>query len=296
MVSKKKPIKHAVIIVNYNGWKDTVNCCQSIMKCKDRPVIFVVDNGSTDGSVEELRKLTGIELIESDINLGFSGGNNLGAKKAISRGAQVIYLLNNDTEVDSNLFYRSYRYVVHKNRIAGGKIYYAKGYEFHDKDKNKGNVLWYAGGSIDWQTGFATHDGVDQEDVGQYDKVCDVDFITGCFMAIPRQVWKKLGPLDERYFLYLEDAEYSLRALSRQVELRYNPGLIVYHRNSSSTVSGSALVDYYMTRNRFLMAHTYGTLRLKLALMREAIFRNWGSAVRRQAFMDYLQGRTGQRA
>lgn len=296
MKKKVTKIKHAVVIVNYNGWSDTCVCLRSVMASKDRPHVIVIDNASTDNSVKLiLQAFPNIELVASDKNLGYSGGNNLGIKLAMKKGARVIYLLNNDTEVDSNLFFRAYRYVSGKKRIAGGKIYYARGFEFHHDHKMDGNRLWYAGGDFDWSMAVARHHGVDEQDQGQYDKLKDVSFITGCFMAIPREVINKVGYLDESYFLYLEDAEYCLRASRNKIELKYNPSLIVFHRNSSTTVSGSDLVDYYLTRNRLLIAKSYGSLRLRFALMREAL-RNWSNLTRRRAFIDYLSGNLGKQA
>jgi len=296
MKKKKRHVKHAVVIVNYESWVDTKDCIRSIYATKDTPHIIVVDNGSRDDSVAKLKEsFPDLDLLISPNNVGFSAGNNLGIQKALKLGAQVIYLLNNDTLVDQNLFFRSYRSAAGKNRVVGAKIYYAKDYEFHDSQKGQGNILWYAGGYVDWSTGIAKHRGVDEEDRGQYDVPVPVEFITGCFMAIPRQVFHKTGLLDESFFLYLEDADFCLKAKSKKIELLYNPTLLVYHKNSSSTVAGSALVDYYLTRNRFVLAKRYGSLRLRLALMREAIFRNWSSKVRRQAFFDYLFGRMGNR-
>ncbi len=291
-----KKIKHAVILVNYKVATDTIVCVNSIKKSKDAPHIIVVDNGSSPVVVEELRTACpGLDIVVAPGNVGFSVGNNLGIKKALKMGAQVVYILNNDTEVDPNLFFRSYRYVAGKNRIAGGKIYYAKGYEYHQEQKGKGNIIWYAGGYFDWSVVIARHFGVDEVDQGQYDKVKPVDFITGCFIAVPRQVFHKIGLLDEPFFLYLEDTDFCLHAKKLGVEVMYNPSLVVYHRNSSSTVAGSPLVDYYITRNRFFIGKRYGSLRLRFALFREALFRNWGSAIRRAAFFDYLFGRMGNR-
>lgn len=289
-------IKHAVVLVNYKVSQDTINSVRSIQKCKDQPHIIVVDNGSTPDVVQELRDACpGLDIIASPVNIGFSAGNNLGIKKALKLGAQVVYILNNDTLVDPNLFFRSFRYVAGKNRISGGKIYYAKGYEFHSEQKGRGDVLWYAGGYFNWDSVIAEHYGVDEADHGQYDKIIPVDFITGCFIAVPRQVFKKIGLLDEPFFLYLEDTDFCLHARAAGVEVMYNPKLVVYHRNSSSTVAGSPLVDYYITRNRFFIARRYGSLRLRFALLREAIFRNWNSRIRRMAFFDYLWGRMGNR-
>jgi hypothetical protein len=292
----KTRIKHAVVLVNYKGWKDTIVCINSINQCKDKPHIIVVDNGSGDESISKLLEaFPDLDLIDAKENLGFSVGNNIGIKKALRMGAKVVHILNNDTEVDPNLFYRAYRYTAGKNRIAGGKIYYAKGYEFHKKQKGRGDVLWYAGGYMDWGMAIARHDGVDEIDQGQRDKIRDVEFITGCYISVPRQVFKKIGMLDEPFFLYLEDSDFCLKAARAGIEVKYNPKLMVYHRNSSSTVAGSPLVDYYITRNRFFIGRRYGTLRLRFALFREAIFRNWSNPFRRMAFMDYITGRMGNK-
>lgn len=296
MKKRSSKIKHAVVLVNYKGWQDTIVCINSIKKSKDAPHIIVVDNASGDESVVELKKaFPDLDLIESHINVGFSVGNNLGIAKALRMGARVVHILNNDTEVDPNLFFRAYRYVEGKNRISGGKIYYAKGYEYHAEQKGKGNIIWYGGGYFDWGSVIARHIGVDEEDRGQHDKIKPVDFITGCYLAVPRQVFKKIGMLDEPFFLYLEDTDFCLHAKAAGIEVMYNPNLIIHHRNSSSTVAGSPLVDYYITRNRFFIGKRYGARRLQFALLREALLRNWNSPIRRQAFFDYLTGKMGNR-
>lgn len=296
MKKNSRKIKHAVVLINYKKAQDTITCVNSIKQTKDAPHIIVVDNGSNPEVVAELRlACPQIELIVSATNIGFSAGNNLGIKRALKLGAKVVYILNNDTKVDKDLFFRAYRYVEGKNRIAGAKIYYAKGYEFHDSQKGQGNILWYAGGYFDYQSVISRHVGVDEVDQGQHDAIKPVDFITGCFMAVPRQVFSKIGLLDEPFFLYLEDTDFCLHAKTRGIEVMYNPRLIVYHLNSSSTVAGSPLVDYYLTRNRFFIGKRYLSLRLRFALLREALFRNWSSPIRRLAFFDYMRGKMGNR-
>lgn len=296
MKVKSKKIKHAAILINFRDAKTTATCVRSIEKSKDAPHIIVVDNGSSLECISELKSLCpGLDLIVTGSNIGFSAGNNVGIKKALKMGAQVVYIINNDTLSDPNLFFRAYRYVEGKNRIAGAKIYYAKGYEYHENQKGKGNILWYAGGYFDFSMAVSRHYGIDEVDNGQYDKIKSVDFITGCFIALPRQVLKKIGSFDESLFLYLEDSDFSLRAKSKGIEVMYNPNLVVYHCNGSSLGAGSPFVDYYMTRNRFFIAKRYGSWRLRFALLREAIFRNWGNSIRRTAFIDYLFGYMGIR-
>lgn len=296
MKQKTKKIKHAAVLINFRDAKMTAMCVKSIESSKDAPHIIVVDNGSSTECIYELRSLCpGLDLIITGANIGFSAGNNVGIKKALRLGAQVVYIINNDTLVDPNLFFRAYRYVAGKNRIAGAKIYYAKGYEYYEEHRGQGNVLWYAGGFFDWSMAVSRHYGIDEVDQGQCDKIKPVDFITGCFIAVPRAVFNKIGLLDEPFFLYLEDSDFSLHAKSSGIDVLYNPNLVLYHCNGGSTGAASPLVDYYMTRNRFFIAKRYGTLRLRFALLREAIFRSWSSPIRRMAFLDYLAGRMGNR-
>lgn len=296
MSPKSKRIKHAAVLLNFQDAKMTAMCVNSIKSSKDAPHIIVVDNGSTQDCIDELQTLCpGIDLIVTGVNLGYSAGNNLGIKKGLKMGAEVVYIINNDTLADPNLFFRAYRYVAGKNRIAGAKIYYAKGYEYHEQYRGQGNVLWYAGGYFDWSMAISRHYGIDELDHGQYDKIKSVDFITGCFIAVPKAMFKKIGMLDESFFLYLEDSDFSLLAKAKGVEVMYNPRLVLHHCNGGSTKAASPLVDYYMTRNRFFISKRYGTWRLQFALFREAMLRNWNSPIRRMAFLDYLAGRMGNR-
>jgi GT2 family glycosyltransferase len=292
----KAKIKHAVIILNYNGSSETISCLDSINKTKDTPHVIVVDNSSTDDSVAALlARYPKLDLIKSEQNLGFAGGNNLGIKKALRLGAKVVYLLNNDTVVDPDLFFRAYRATLGKNAIIGAKIYYAKNYEYHGNQKGQGNILWYAGGEFDWSSVTATHRGVDQPDLAQFETIQKTGFVTGCFMAIPRAVVSKLGYLDDSLFLYLEDADYCLRAQKQGVNLIYHPRLILYHKNSVTSSKSTGTTDYYITRNRFSLAKKYGGFKLTLALVREALTRNWNNPLRRAAFFDYLWGKMGNR-
>ena len=115
-----KKIKHAVVLVNYKKSTDTIACVKSIEQCKDQPHIIVVDNGSTQGVVQELRDACPlIDIIASPVNVGFSAGNNLGIKKALKLGAQVVYILNN---ARSDLILPCLSLRCWENRIAGNRF------------------------------------------------------------------------------------------------------------------------------------------------------------------------------
>lgn len=297
-------INAVVVIVNWNLKADTLECLASLKHLKltgMKLAVIVVDNASADGSVPAIRqKFPDVIVLENKKNLGFSGGNNIGIDFALKQGADFVWLLNNDTIVDP-LALLALIDVVKRNGadIAGSKIYFYKGREFHRERYQQGEagrVVWYAGGLIDWQNMYASHRGVDAVDVGQFDEITETDFVTGCSMFVSARVFKAIGRLDERFFLYLEDLDFCLRARLAGFKLFYAPKSLIWHKNAGSTSRpGNPLHEYYFTRNRLFIGMRYAPLRTKIALIREAIrFMLTGSGVKRQAVTDALLGKSGE--
>ncbi|MCL4359726.1 glycosyltransferase family 2 protein [Patescibacteria group bacterium] len=295
----------AVILVNWNGLSDTLSCLGSLAALKKGPYsvrTIVVDNGSTDGSPDVIRKrYPGTELVENRENAGFAGGSNTGIRRALAASSDFVWLLNNDTTVDPGALLPLVDALGEPDAgIAGSKIYFAAGREYHHDryaEKERGRILWYAGGSIDWNNMYASHRGVDEIDRGQYDERCDTPFVTGCSMMIARDVFRRTGLLDERYFSYLEDLDFCLSAKRLGYRLLYVPESRVWHSNASSTGgTGNAFQSYYQTRNRLLVAMRFAPLRTKLAVLRESIRFGVGrDAVRRRAVWDAALQRFGRR-
>ncbi len=299
--------KIAVIILNWNGKEDTLECLESIQNMEHQVFnleVIVVDNGSTDNSVDKIKKFidsgkSTIKLLENQRNLGFAEGNNVGIKHALENEADYVMLLNNDTQVDKNLLTELLK-AMEENKtvgIVGPKIYFVSGYEYHRryKETELGKVIWYAGGMIDWRNVYASHRGVDEVDIGQYDKVEETDFTTGCAMLIKKEVFGQIGFLDEKYFMYLEDVDFCLRAQKAGFKILYKPQGIVWHKNAqSSGQPGSSLQTYYLTRNRLIFGMRYAFLRTKLALLRESIRLYFKSDVEHQAVSDFFLGRLGK--
>lgn len=288
-------------MVNWNGKDDTVVALDSLKKMDKRGhdvSVIVVDNGSTNDSVSVITKAhPWATLIETGKNLGFTGGNNIGMKRAMKDGANFVWLLNNDIIAHKNAL--SILDVFDKNNIglAGSKIYFAPGKEYH-KDRytksDRGKVFWYAGGLVDWNNMYASHRGVDEVDNGQYDKVEETPFITGCSMMIKREVIEKIGYLDDKFYLYLEDLDYCLRAKKADFTLMYVPTSIIWHVNAgSSGGAGNSLHEYYLTRNRLVIGMRYATIRTKLALVREAMKFLISSPIKRKAVLDAAFGKFG---
>ncbi len=273
-------IKVFVVILNWKQPDLTIECLKSLAKCKGKEYKvypMVVDNGSSDESVGKLRKFdTSLKILETGKNLGFAGGNNVGIKYSLENGADYIVILNNDTELQTNLITYLLK-TIEKNDdigIVSPKMYFAKGYEFH-KDRYKkselGKVIWYAGGILDWKNVYGTNRGVDEVDKGQYEKSKEIDFATGACMMVRSKALKEVGLFNEKYYLYMEDVELSERMKKKDWKIMYEPKATLWHKVSQSSGIGSDLNDYFITRNRLMFGFKYAKMRTKLALLRESL-------------------------
>ena len=297
-------MKVAIITVNYNGKKDTLEFLGSLKKlktedCKLKTV--VVDNGSTDGLVGELVKnYPEVEVLQNGENKGFAGGYNRGLEYAQIWGADYFLLINNDCLIkDINLLKELINTIEPEKNIglASPKIYFAPGFEFH-KDRYKkadlGKVIWYAGGHFDWDNIRSVHRGIDEVDKDQYNRIEEVDFVSGACMLIKKEVLEKVGLFDEKYFLYFEDADFIKRVKDAGYKIFYNGKVSVFHKVSQSTGVGSAITDYYHTRNRLIFGMKYGKLRTKIALLREAFkLFLFGRIAQKKGILDFYLGISG---
>jgi len=302
-----KPVTHTtIILVHYNSDQETTNCLRSLDKISlpiDSYTVVVVDNGSTiPFEKPQLNRETQVHYLRSEANLGFTGGNNLGIHYAIEKfNSDYIILLNNDTYVAKDAFKILIEHAsTHaKAGIVAPKIYFAEGREYHRQSYQSemlGTVLWYAGGSIDWQHLVAFHRGVDELDRGQFTTQAQSEFATGCCMLIKREIFEKIGLLDRRYFLYLEDVDFNMRTKQFGYEVHYVDDAQVWHVNAgSSSGSGSQLHVYYQTRNRLLFFEQYGTWQVKLVLAKLVVrYLFSGSKYERLGTMHYLMRQFGK--
>lgn len=312
MVDKKgvfmvKKSSVSLIILTTNALKMTQEQLLDVSKLDVsglKAECLVVDNGSKDGTEETIKnyKLPNMDykFIQSGANLGFAGGNNVGIKDAIRRKFDYILLLNNDLILPKDLVKKLVSFM-DKNAdvgVASPKMYFAKGYEFHKDrytEKEKGNVLWYAGGIIDKDNVYTIHRGVDEIDNGQYDKIEETDVANGACVIIRREVFEKVGLLDASFFLYWEDADFSARVYRAGYKVMYYPETCMWHKVSASTGgSGSPTNDYFLTRNRFYYSMRYSSMRTKFAVFRDTVkqiligrtWQKWGA-------IDALLGRKG---
>lgn len=243
-----------IIIVNYNGLADTVECVESLKKCRyDNFEIIIVDNCSTDDSYDNLNykysSENNIYIIKSNINNGFATGNNLGIDLAKYHHANYCVLVNNDTIVDPDFLTPLVEFAEKANTpiILTGKILY-----YYDKKR-----IWYGGGFFDKYKGTGVHLHGNELDDPQDDQIRSCNFICGCLLFMSLNVVDIIGPLPEEYFLYGEDTDYSLNALKHNIPMFYIPNSIIYHKVSASTKKLSNFSYYYMLRNRFYVISKY---------------------------------------
>lgn len=290
------------VILNWNREKDTIECINSLKKAKTDGLllkIVVVDNASSKG-IKDIEKIENIKVIKNKENLGFAGGNNVGIRYALENGADFLLLLNNDTLVDEKLIIQLLE-VAEKRKGSGvlsPKIYFAPGYEFHKdqyKPSERGKVIWYAGGKVDWDNVYGSNHGVDQIDKGEFNELTETDFATGAAMFLRREALKDAGLFDEKYFMYLEDVDLSLRMKRKDWRVLYAPPAHLWHKVAQSSAIGGGLNDYYTTRNRLLFGMRYAPLRTKIALFRESIkLLAGGRKWQRRGVLDFYLGRFGK--
>lgn len=246
-------VKVGVVLLNWNGGEFTIPCIESLLAGTMTPWrILVWDNASDDGSPDRIaERFPEVKVICSASNEGFARGNNLGAVELLREGADYIWVLNNDTIVDSCCLEKLLGSMERRPEAAAaiGKILYAE----------PSDLIWYAGAVCRPWSLEMCHRGASENDRGQYDQEGPVPFISGCCMLIRREALQACGLFDERYFIYYEDSDWSLRIRQNRWMLWYEPGAILWHRVSASMKkntlgraggSVSAKQHYYSTRNR----------------------------------------------
>lgn len=226
----KERLPYVVIsIVNWNGKADTLACLDSLQQV-DYPErqIILVDNGSTDGTVEAVRRaFPDVRLICNRENLRYARANNQAITLALQQGADYVLLLNNDTRVAPDFLTHLVARAESDSRIGmvGAKIYY----------EAPGQRIWYAGGRVSLWRGKIWHVGLRRPDAGQYDEATEVEYITGCCLLASRQCIETVGLLDEDFYMYAEDVDWCYRARRAGFRLMYEPRAKVWHKISSST-------------------------------------------------------------
>ncbi len=237
--------KVAVIVLNWNGVQDTVECLLSLKAITSLDYgITVIDNASSGDDVQRLRQRFGdaIHLIQNDKNYGFAGGCNIGIRHALSRGADYVLLLNNDAVVDP-AFLREL--VSACEELSDAAAVCPKIYHYDRPD-----VLQSTGGRVSPWRGTARQVGRHEVDRGQYDLVAERDYADGACMLIGREALERIGLLDEDYFAYWEETDWCTRAREMGFKCYYVPSARIWHRGARSRSTRD--YQYLFRRSAFL--------------------------------------------
>ncbi len=285
--------KVAIILLNYNRWRDTVECIESLLNINYiNYQIIVCDNHSTDDSFYRLRRWaennaadfyfinlendflpeksvkSRLIFIETVSNRGFAGGNNIAIEFALKNKAEYILLLNNDTTVDADFLAPLVEACEKDPEIgmAGGKIYY---YDHPER-------IWAAGGGmISLFSAESRHFGLNETDNEVNSAPADLDYITGCLLFIRSKVIKEASLMDEKYFLYYEESDWAWRVKKAGYKIRYIPGSKIYHKVSAAVGSGGdLLIKYYMARNQIYFVKKNFTGFQKYSALLYAVMKN----------------------
>lgn len=285
----------AIILVNYNSFEDTVDCVKSLLNIEyDNYKIVVIDNASTEKNEQAIQFLEKYTLyISSHGNLGFSGGNNLGIHYCNEKFfPDYFLLLNNDTVVRED-FLAALLQTANHNKDVGivcGKIYY------YDKQ----DVLWFDGGTFDLNYGVTDHIHYNEPDKYVSTDEKDIEFATGCLLLIPQNTITSVGYLNEEYFMYAEDTDYSRRVRNAGLRILYTSKSVIYHKVGRSS-KNSNLATYYMIRNNLYIIQKYASkkylayLKKMILILKSIIKGEAGLATAIIAVFDFLRHRTGRK-
>lgn len=234
----------SIITVNYNSTEVTVEMLRSIRRLDYSFLeVIVVDNASREDPGPRLKEVyPEVRVIVSPVNLGFSGGNNLGIRAA--RG-EYFFLVNNDTELTGGLI-EGLLGVFRRYPDAGMAC--PKFHFFYHP-----GIIEYAGyHALNVWRGSCTMVGNKEKDEGQFDVEGSTHFAHGGAMMVPAAVVAAVGEMPECYFLYYEELDWSEQIKRKGYKIYYQPHALIYHKESMSVGKKSLIKTYYHCRNRIL--------------------------------------------
>ena len=263
--------KVCVLVLNWNGARDTLECLKSLeaVTYPDAEIV-VIDNGSDDDSVERIQQAyPETELLQLPHNLFFGGGNNAGLEWARGRGFDYIIFLNNDTTVEPGFIEPLLATFANDQDV--GMAAPLMCYSAHP------DQVWYGGGLVNLWTGVVAHKHI-RESTSQVSLATrNTDYITGCCLMVPNDLAFQLNGFDSAFQMYGEDVDLSLRCRKAGFQLAFVPQSKIYHKVSAS-VGGEFGLSKLKRKLR-------GILQL---YVRHARWYQWGTILISQAFMSLM--------
>ena len=247
----------AVVILNWNGGDDILNCLQSVFASTHKNIqAVIVDNGSVDGSSDRIRRdFPQAHFIENSTNLGFAKGSNQGMEWALAHEIPYVLLLNGDArlhpEAIDNLLAVANR--EDDSVVACPRMYLAGASGTSDR-------LWFAYGTVKLWAGLFQNPAFNQPVSPQLSLPRDMEYASGCCMMIPARILQTVGMLDETFFAYCEDIDFSLRVRNAGFTLRYVPAAHLWHGSSKPTNrTQTPRYRYLSTRNNLWVVRKHGS-------------------------------------
>ena len=238
-----------IILLNWHGWRDTIACLDSLASLDYTNYhLQVVDNGSTDNSVACIRAAhPEVSIIETGRNLGFSGGCNVGVRRALEEGADYIWLLNNDTTVDPQALSAMVAVAETDPKVGaiGSVLYYLD---------NPKDIQAWGGGRVCFWSGRARHH------LGPVPGA-RLHYLTAASILLRRRALEEVGLLDENtFFMYWEDTDFSFRLRKAEWRLAVADQSIVLHKENASTGKGNPLLDFYFNESAIRFFRRYAPI------------------------------------
>lgn len=242
-----------IIVLNWNNAAATGSCLDSLQAiaypaCE----VVLVDNGSTDNSVPVLSaQYPSVTLLQTSANLGYAGGNNVGIRYAVERGAQFIFILNNDITVSPHFLEPLLGALKDQPDVGIVTPLVA------EQAKDEGRV-WALGSVVEASTARVSrrHAG-DSLERWLHEAPFEVDVAAGAAMLVKAEVLARVGLMDEAFFLYYEETDWSLRVRHAGYRILAVPQSLVWHQVSATLGTGSPIIDYYMLRNHFRLINRH---------------------------------------
>ncbi|WP_341677870.1 glycosyltransferase family 2 protein [Niveibacterium sp. SC-1] len=285
-----------VVLLNWNGWRDTLACLESLLRSEyGNASVVVVDNASTDGSRAHIESWAATErtpgfaraafiaagealpfgalaagdllYVQSPVNGGFAAGNNHGIRAALAGGADYVWILNNDTEIDCRALSALVQKVEDDPRIGmcGSLLVY---YDAREQVQACGGVSFSYWRALGQQIGYGLNPAnIDSGRILQQ----PLTYVAGASLLARSAMIREVGAFEERYFLYYEEIDWAERAAHWKLAVALDS--VVYHKEGGSIGTASRqkrspLSQYYLNRNLILFYGRFHKMRLPVAIMR----------------------------
>lgn len=274
----------SIVIPNWNGQEVISACLKSLQNQTVKAHLIVVDNGSTDGSVEIISKqFPEVEVVKLAKNIGFAGGVNAGIKLALEHGHEFVALFNNDAVAEPNWL----------SELLSGAQKHLKAGIITGKFMRMDKKHFDSTGDYYSTWGMPFPRGRNQLDTGQYDKSEYVFGASGGASLYRCSMLKQVGLFDESFFAYFEDVDLSFRAQLAGWKIRYQPSAVAYHHVGKTSSKLGSFARYHSIKN-FVLLYTKnmpGWLYWKyLPLFWTQLLRMKLGAIRDKQFGAYVKG------